>query len=191
MLDEGKKSLHRLVWFFFSTTAMSALAEMDGQAYAPAEIKQPRSQIERQLREIEVERLIAAQAEEERRLAEEAAQRMRMRELAARPEEERLLEARCLSCHAAKNYEEAGGHAFPGWMGVILRMRLLNGASISATEMWVIARHLAQRHPAPALRSALEWASLLILPVGGMLAWRRWLRKTLAFPYLTSIRIRR
>ncbi|MGY6535274.1 MAG: hypothetical protein ACXIVG_08020 [Pararhodobacter sp.] len=96
-------------------------------------------------------------------------------ERAARPLGERLVEARCLSCHDAGQITQTA-LGTPGWTITVLRMKWLNGARLEPGERAVIVTHLAAPHPE---RNRYEWAWLiaaggLIVTLGlGAWVWRR------------------
>lgn len=109
--------------------------------------------------------------EEEReaiRLAEEKAARE------ALPASVRLLRTRCTACHAADNYMNQR-HNRIGWELVVLRMRVLNEASLGAGERSVIAAQLAESYAATgraAWVEALQQLAVALLPVWLWLVWK-------------------
>lgn len=131
------------------------------------ERKTLQADFERQRRE-ETERERAIRELESRRLAEEQARRE------ARPYPVKLTEARCTLCHTAGNFENTG-HAWPGWVAVVLRMKYFNQAPLAWNDMWIISHHLSRTRPADAASAAIEWGSLVLVPIfiAGTIAWRR------------------
>lgn len=103
---------------------------------------------------------LAEQIAAERARAEEAARRARDEaarvavERAALPRAERLIEARCRTCHD-RGQIDAAPLGTLGWSFTVIRMDLLNGARLAPGEGAEIVRHLAARNPE---RTRLEWA---------------------------------
>ncbi|MFN3973089.1 MAG: hypothetical protein ACK4L4_17270 [Gemmobacter sp.] len=118
-----------------------------------------------------------AREEEARRAAQAEAERIAAAR-AARPLGERLVEARCLTCHDAGQIDRTA-LGVPGWTVTVLRMAWLNGARLEPGERRLIARHLAARHP---VRNRIEWLGLIsgcvgvaALGIGAMVGRkRRW-----------------
>lgn len=159
--------------------SIDARADIDPSAYetkavirSEKERTRLRYEIEREA-QIEAERARRAEEEEQRRLDEERAR------LEARPYPVKLLERRCTLCHTANNYTQ-NGHTWLGWQAVALRMQYLNDCPLEPGERAVIATHLAQQYPAPAVMATLEWCALptaLLVPLGGALGYRAWRRR--------------
>ncbi|MCC6008916.1 MAG: hypothetical protein JJU40_14750 [Rhodobacteraceae bacterium] len=132
----------------------------------------------------EVRALVAAEIAAERARDEAARQAAHAEaeriaaERAARPLGERLVEARCLSCHDAAQIADAR-LGTPGWTVTVLRMEWLNGARLEPGERAVIVAHLAAPYPE---RDRSEWAGLVagggLIALLGLGAWvwrrRRW-----------------
>lgn len=140
----------------FSTTLR---ADIDDSAYeVQRSIKSAaeRMHLERELRQQQQAAAERAEAERQEniRLAAE-----RQAALAARPYPVRLTEGRCTKCHAETHYRQQA-HTWPGWLLVVLRMKLLNGASIENSELVTIVTYLAAEHPADGPEVVLEYASL-------------------------------
>ncbi|MFN4101643.1 MAG: hypothetical protein ACK4GT_17915, partial [Pararhodobacter sp.] len=156
-----------------------ALAEPDAESYqtgAGALTAPERAEMRARLAaEIAVER---AREEAARRASEAEAERVAT-ERAARPLGERLVEARCLTCHDAGQIDRIA-YGTPGWTVTVARMEWLNGASLEPGERAVIVAHLAARHPD---RNRVEWTLLtamaaVIAAAGlGALIWMRTRRK--------------
>lgn len=150
-----------------------AIAELDASAYqteAEALTELERAEMRARLAaEIDAERAredvarLAAQAEADRLDAERA----------ARPLGERLVEARCLTCHDAGQIDRTALGA-PGWTVTVVRMEWLNGARLEPGERAVIVAHLAARHPD---RNEVEWTLVLLAGMAalglGAWVWRR------------------
>lgn len=134
-----------------------APAELDAEAYeteAGALTEAERAAMRARLAaEIAAEQ---ARAEEARLAAAREAARIEA-ERAARPLGERLLEARCLTCHDAGQIDRIAQGSL-GWTATVLRMEWLNGARLDAGERGAIVAHLAARHPG---RSRAEWAAVI------------------------------
>jgi len=157
-------------------TPLAARAELDSEAYqteagglSEAERVTMRARL---AAEIASER---AREDEVRRAAQAAAERVAT-ERAARPLGERLVEARCLSCHDAGQIDSTV-YGTPGWTMTVVRMAWLNGARIEPGERRVIVAYLSARHPD---RSLVEWALVIIagaiMLTLGLWAWV-WRRK--------------
>lgn len=99
-------------------------------------------------------RAAAAAAEEAAALAAKAAR------LAARPLGERLVEARCRTCHDAETLGRTA-RGWLGWQGTMLRMQWVNGARIAQGEAAGIVAWLMQANPATRARIWLEWTAAL------------------------------
>jgi mono/diheme cytochrome c family protein len=127
-------------------------------------------------------RSLADQIAAERARAEAAAARARQEKArlaamrAARPEGERLIEARCQSCHDRRQIDAARFGPI-GWNATILRMQVLNGAALQPGERQVIVAHLTAGSPE---RAAREWSlaavSALVL-AGALIGLRAWLKR--------------
>lgn len=150
-------------------------AEMDAEAYqteAGALSEAERAAMRARLAAgIAAER---AREQEARRAAQAEAERIAT-ERAARPLGERLVEARCLTCHDAGQIDRTalGG---PGWTVTVLRMEWLNGARLQPGERTAIVAHLAARHPERKRteRAGLIAGTALVGALGfGSLVWRR------------------
>lgn len=154
---------------------LGAAAELDAEAYqtkAGALTDAERAAMRARLAaEIAEER---AREEAARRAAEAETERIAV-ERAARPLGERLVEARCLSCHDAGQIDRTI-LGTPGWTITVIRMEWLNGARLEPGERPVIVGYLADRHPD---RTFVEWA--LVVTAGGVMValglgvwlWRR------------------
>lgn len=118
--------------------------------------------------EREEERRQLAQQEHEARLRQEA-ERQR---LAARPLGERLIEARCSSCHPPDQVT-AGRHTRPVWHFTVARMRYWHGAELTLTEHGVIADHLTETQPAATRRAMAEYALLAVFFAAPFALWLR------------------
>lgn len=132
-------------------------AEMSGDEYrSPTVITNP---AERQHMAEQLERERAQAAEREARQAAEraAAAEAERRLMLARPPGERLLEARCSSCHRP---EVVAGkrHTALGWRVVVERMRWWHGADVPRDDVAPIVAHLATTRPATGGQAVLEWA---------------------------------
>jgi hypothetical protein len=166
-----------LVLLFFLTG--EAIAGLDIDQYMPP-IESDLTEEERDRRQQTVQR----QIEESRRRAEEQARqeaearRQREAELAARPYPVRLTESRCLDCHNMDPLLERPRTRL-GWELVALRMQRFNGAHLKPGERAVIARHLAETHPAPTQRKIAEavMVALLVL-TPALLGWLWWRRRS-------------
>lgn len=158
-----------------------AAAELDAEAYqteADALTEAERAAMRARLAaEIAEER---AREEAARRAAQAEAERIAV-ERAARPLGERLVEARCLSCHDVGQIDRTS-LGTPGWTITVIRMEWLNGARLEPGERAVIVGHLSDRHPD---RTLMEWA--FVVTAGGVMValglgvwlWRRkrWLSR--------------
>ncbi len=118
--------------------------------------------------EREEERRRLAQQEHEARLRQEA-ERQR---LAARPLGERLVEARCSSCHPLEQVV-AARHSRPGWHLTMARMHYWHGAELTWAEHGVIVDHLTQTQPATTRQSMIEYAVLAALLTAPLALWLR------------------
>lgn len=124
---------------------------------------------------------LAAEIEAERARAEDAARKAqaeaeaRAAARAARPLGERLVEARCLTCHDTRQID-AAGYGTIGWTVTVMRMEFLNGVTLQSGERGVIVSHLSARSQG---RATLEWALVIMAAAaltGAVLGVRRWLR---------------
>ncbi len=160
---------------------LAARAELDAEAYqteAGALTEAERAAMRARLAaEIAEER---AREEVARRAAQAEAERIAV-ERAARPLGERLVEARCLSCHDVGQIDRTR-LGTPGWTITVIRMEWLNGARMEPGERAVIVGHLSDRHPD---RSLVEWAFVVtagaVMVAIGLGAWgwrrKRWLSR--------------
>jgi hypothetical protein len=156
--------------------ATSAHAEMDHRDYQATEMTGPAAMRSELQRRIEAERIEAARRAAEAQAAAEAARHAHEAELAARPYPVRLAEARCATtCHGPERFADTR-HGWLGWLLVILRMRILNGALIESGESTVLARHLADTQAPGPWAVALEYAMLPTLLAAPWLGWRGWRR---------------
>ena len=135
-----------------------------------------RSEEERQRMRALLEAEKKAEDEQLRREAEAEAQRLAAEKAAWNllPYPVRVTEARCTTCHIAKNYSSQR-HNRIGWELVTLRMQYLNDTVLKEGERSVIAAHLTQQYPAVGIDAATEaLAQLLVIlsPAGLWLAWR-------------------
>ena len=153
-------TLGMVVWAALSL----AFAEMSGEEYASKAVLGRGVEATRRIAEIERERALAAEAEreqqrqaEQRRAALEAAETQR-------PREERLLTARCTSCHGLVVLEGVPRTAL-GWRLTVERMRWWHGAPVSADEASTIARYLAETRPGP--WGAIDFAVTGVLAILG------------------------
>lgn len=152
-----------------------ARGEMEASQYesgtrraAPAEAAR-----ETQRRHEEAER--EAARERSARAQEERAALLRERALAALPEGERLVRQRCTGCHGREAFADVR-HGAAGWWAVVVRMELLNGATLGGGDRARIATHLAAEQPAAALPQLAEWLAAAFAvagPVAGLAALRR------------------
>ncbi|WP_290650889.1 hypothetical protein [Aquisalimonas sp.] len=121
---------------------------------------------EREARREAIER--DRQAAEERRRAQEDQARVEREaqeaDDASRPYPERLTEQRCMTCHAANDFDKEQ-RSWPGWAFTVWRMELAYGADLEAGEWRVISDHLAEEHAAPPVRAAAVWAALGMGPM--------------------------
>jgi hypothetical protein len=154
--------------------ASVALAEMASEEYASEHALSSPAERERARARIEAERQEETRREAARQSEAEAARTRAEAERARRPYAERLLEARCGSCHALDALANTR-HTLLGWHLTIARMRWWNGASMSQSEALTLAAHLAERQPSRGGARVVEML-VLALPlvlVGGFLWWRR------------------
>ena len=166
-----------LVLLLFLTGA--AIAGLDIDQYMPP-IEYDLTEEERERRQQAVQREIqeARRRAEEQARQEAEARRQHEADLAARPYPVRLTEARCLSCHPIETLLERPRTRL-GWELVALRMQRFNGAHLKPGERAVIARHLAETHPAPTQRKMAEAVLLVLLVLTpALLGWIWWRRRT-------------
>lgn len=157
--------------------APAAGADVDLADYDPRATPGDRRAQASDARQVELDRVAEARRAAASLQAElrREAERRRLEE--ARPWPVRLTERRCTVCHAASNYR-ANGHTLIGWWVVAVRMRQVNGAPVSWSELTVIVSHLAEQYPARGAERLVEWGTLIALPgliTAGALIGRRWL----------------
>lgn len=136
-----------------------ARAEMSGDEYrSPASVTTP-SERQRLAEQLERERAQAAEREARQAAERAASAEAERRRMLERPLGERLLEARCSSCHRP---EVVAGvrHTALGWRVVVERMRWWHGADVPRTDVAPIVAHLAATLPATGARAVLEWGAL-------------------------------
>jgi mono/diheme cytochrome c family protein len=110
--------------------------------------------------------------EREREAQAERARRENQARLAARPLGERLVEARCGTCHGP-DYLRDHRYGRLGWWSVLLRMEYINGARFEGGERGVIVDRLVATQPATGARLALEWAAAVAAPLLAIaVGWR-------------------
>jgi hypothetical protein len=91
---------------------------------------------------------------------------------AARPPGERLLEARCLSCHDRPQID-AQPHGAVMWWATVLRMEWLNGATLHRGERAALVAHLADGRTQRTRMEAFVLAGAGVLLLGFALTARR------------------
>lgn len=143
-------------------------AEMSGADYesgAGALSVDEREALRRKLAdEIAAERARAAAAAAQ----EAAAATAEAARLARRPLGERLVEARCRSCHDTETLRRTA-RGWLGWYATVLRMQWINGAETARTERAEIVSWLVKANPASRLRIWTEWVVALgALGAGGL-----------------------
>lgn len=164
-----------VLWLLLALPLQAEMASDEYQTDAGAMSAEEREAARQRLADqIAAER---ARAEEAVRRAREEAERAAAQR-AAQPLGERLIEARCLSCHDRRQIDAARFGPI-GWTFTALRMQVLNGASLQPGERQVVVAHLAARSPE---RAAREWTlaalSFLVL-IGSFVGLRIWLRRRL------------
>lgn len=111
-----------------------------------------------------------ARVEEARRASELQAR------LAARPYPLRITEQRCTHCHAETHYTRQA-HTWPGWLVVVMRMKVLNDAGeIAGEEILPIAGYLHETYGAEGSDALFEYALIALMPLlPGLIAllWAR------------------
>jgi cytochrome c5 len=158
--------------------ALDLPAEMSGDDYQSS--TEPVSPAERARRATEMVAERQREAQAQARRAAQAASRQAEHErlLLLRPPGERLLLARCTTCHTL-GVLEGQGRSHLGWRWTVERMRWWHGARLSAADSGLVARHLASTYPSGAgnRMSFFGWAvavSTALVAAGmGWLVWRR------------------
>lgn len=162
-----------LRWALLATLSVGAArAELESADYAPQGKAVPAGRAREQIR-IDIARDLEQQARQAQREAEQAAQQRARAEAeeARRPYPERLLHARCSTCHPLDAVLHPR-HGWLGWQVVILRMRLFNRAPLDNAEQQVLAVELTRLRPAPPAVAALEIAAAALLAAAPLaLAW--------------------
>ncbi|MDZ7709745.1 MAG: hypothetical protein U5K36_06415 [Roseovarius sp.] len=163
-----------LLCVMFALPARAEMASDDYQTEAGSLSPEEREAARQRL----AERIAA-----ERARAEDAAQKAqaeaeaRAAARAARPLGEKLVEARCLTCHDRPQIDAAEFGPL-GWNITVLRMQWLNGAELKSGDRRVIVSHLAAASQG---RAVLEWGlavlSGLALLVAVMATWLWWRRR--------------
>lgn len=132
---------------FFAGVVLPVHAEMSGDDYrSPAVLSSPQERA-RVAEELAVEQQRMALEAEQRQKAQAIATELQRWREQQRPLGERLLEAKCTSCHSlgiVKSQNKSG----PGWRWTVERMRWWHGVSLEKGEAGVIAQHMAQTHGA-------------------------------------------
>lgn len=159
--------------------ALPARAEMAGDDYqteaGSLTVEEREAARARLAAEIAAERARAEQAALEAQVAAEALAAAR----AARPLGEKLVEARCLTCHDTRQIDSAD-FGLIGWNITVLRMEFLNGATLQQGERGVIVAYLSARSPG---RAVLEWGLVILLVMallGAVFGFRHWKRRQVA-----------
>ncbi len=140
-------------------------ADVDLSEYQVSRAVSQESERQKLREEFARQRQEEAQREQARADSETRQREAQAALLAARPWPVRLTESKCTACHADNRHLQVG-HTWPGWLLVILRMRLFNDAPITAGDMVTISRHLAEASPASPTTAIAEWAGLGLLVLG-------------------------
>lgn len=164
--------LGRAVVCALMVTGAPAAAQMD---WSETEI--PPAPSDRESRDaIRAELESRAAAERARAAAAAEAERAAAARLdaarAARPAGERLLEARCLACHD-RGQIDAQPHGAVMWWATVLRMELLNGATLHRGERAVLVAHLADGREARTRTEGFVLGGLVALLTAVAVAARR------------------
>jgi mono/diheme cytochrome c family protein len=163
-----------LFFVLAASAAAPGLAEMSSEEYQTSVRRLSMEELARESARWAEERERAEAAERARQAAEEA-ERLAQEALrrAALPPGKRLVEDRCMACHAAATLagERRG---WLGWWAVLLRMELLNGARFAAGDRRVIVDHLAEHQGAGQARVMLEWVLAMGTVALAPLAWFGW-----------------
>jgi hypothetical protein len=159
------RSFAALLFAVLSAGWTPAFGEMCAGDYQTGSRRLSKAQRAQEQSRVDAERERSERLEAEQLAMEQAARRAEEERLAARPAGVKLVEARCGTCHAPEFIQ---GHtdSYLGWWLIAMRMELLNGARLQAGERHVIVAHLATTQPSGALRSAVQWSALAMIPAG-------------------------
>lgn len=142
--------------------ACDARAEPSAQHYDSGKAVTSPAERENIARQLEVQRLRAAQ-DAARRAADEQARLRREAEAWARlPPGERLVRERCASCHTLAVMDGIGRGNI-GWRLTVERMRWWHGAQLGPGESTLVAEHLRTARPTDSFGAWSEFAMLAAL----------------------------
>lgn len=128
---------------FLAGAALPAHAEMAGDDYrSPSVLSSPQERA-RVAEELEAERQRMAFEAEQQQKAQARAMALQRQQAQQRPPGERLLDAKCTSCHSL-DIVKSQHKSRLGWRWTVERMRWWHGASLEWGEAGVITQHLAQ-----------------------------------------------
>lgn len=160
---------------FFAGVVLPVHAEMSGDDYrSPTVLSSPQDRA-RVARELEAEQQRMVLEAEQQEKARAVAMELRRQREQQRPLGERLLDAKCTSCHSLEIVTSQNKNGF-GWRWTVERMRWWHGVSLEKGEAGVIAQYLAQTRGA-ASPSAWLVAGTGLACAGILFAWKRFLRR--------------